>query len=168
MAKLYFRSPKFKLWNEILMVKIVDKDSSVSSGADASRSDTSAQELAALRNAISRLKDQHALELRQIEIASSKAELAMAHQLKQVGLQANAPTKGHASSHEQRGLLEKLLFRKNGRPCKPLRLLLFSNTGLPRSFAKRIVFHKNGAPRRCYLQWMKSSEYQQLPRAHQI
>jgi len=148
------------------MVKKIGKDSTIYSDEDAGGSDTSARDLAALQNTIERLKDQHALELRQIEIASLKAEFAMARQLKQVGLQANTPTTGVAFNNGQSGLLETLFFRKNGRPCKPLRLLLFSKKGRPRSFAKRIVFHKNGSPRRFFLEWMKSSEYQQLPDAH--
>jgi len=150
------------------MVKKIVKDSAIYSDEDAGRSDTSAHDLAALQNTIGRLKDQHTLELRQIEIASLKAEIAMARQLKEVGLQANTPMKGIGSNNEQSGVFETLLFRKNGRPCKPLRLLLFSSKGKPRSFTRRIVFHKNGSPRRRYLQWMKSSEYQQLPEAHRV
>ena len=56
----------------------------------------------------------------------------------------------------KRSLLEKLFFRIDGRPVKPLRRTLFHNSGAPRKMFHRLVFHRNGKPRRAFSRWLTS------------
>ena len=58
-----------------------------------------------------------------------------------------------------RSLLEKLLFRADGRPVKPLRRLLFHTSGAPRRSLRILVLHKNGTPRSAFAHWMGSAEH---------
>ena len=63
-----------------------------------------------------------------------------------------------------RSLWERLLFRPNGRPIKPLRRLLFHKNGKPRGIFRGLVLHEDGRPHKPFLMWMSSSDYRALPR----
>jgi len=56
----------------------------------------------------------------------------------------------------RRSLLEKLLFRTDGRPIKPLRRLLFHKSGEPRESFRFLVLHKNGKSRRAFSYWLNN------------
>jgi FkbM family methyltransferase len=58
----------------------------------------------------------------------------------------------------KRSLLEKLFFRVDGRPIKPLRRLLFHNSTKPRSLFRILVLRKSGKPRRAFSYWLNSGE----------
>ena len=64
-----------------------------------------------------------------------------------------------------RNLFERIFFRLDGRPVKPLRRLLFHTSGAPRRFLRVLVLHKNGAPRSAFARWMGSGEYLGLSNA---
>jgi FkbM family methyltransferase len=63
----------------------------------------------------------------------------------------------------QRKLVERMLFRPDGRPVKPLRRLLFRTSGKPRRLFRRVVHHKDGTPRKTFARWMQNQTF--LPRA---
>ena len=84
---------------------------------------------------------------------------------------------GHAESSieyvNRQKLIERLFFRSDGRPVKPLRRLLFHTSGAPRRFLRVLVLHKNGAPRSAFAHWMGSRGYLALrnavkPPGHQV
>jgi FkbM family methyltransferase len=56
----------------------------------------------------------------------------------------------------QQNLLERIFFRPDGRPVKPLRRVLFHTSGKPRRFFRRVVRHKNGTPRKAFARWVQS------------
>ena len=56
----------------------------------------------------------------------------------------------------QRKLLERLFFRYDGRPVKPLRRLLFHTSGKPRRLFRRLVLHKDATPRKAFARWMQN------------
>jgi FkbM family methyltransferase len=58
----------------------------------------------------------------------------------------------------KRSLLEKLFFRVDGRPIKPLRRVLFHNSTKPRSLFRILVLRENGKPRRAFSYWLNSRE----------
>ncbi len=64
-----------------------------------------------------------------------------------------------------RKLWEALICRKDGRPTKALRRLLFHNNGKPRGIFRRWVLDGYGKPRRVFRYWMASDVYLALPRA---
>ena len=68
-------------------------------------------------------------------------------------------------SRRARNLFERIFFRPDGRPVKPLRRLLFHTSGAPRRFLRALVLHKNGTPRSAFAQWMGSGEYLGLSNA---
>jgi hypothetical protein len=47
-------------------------------------------------------------------------------------------------SRRARNLFERIFFRPDGRPVKPLRRLLFQTSGAPRRFLRALVLHENG------------------------
>jgi FkbM family methyltransferase len=63
----------------------------------------------------------------------------------------------------QRKLGERMFFRPDGRPVKPLRRLLFHTSGKPRRLFRRVVLHKDGTPRKAFARWMQNQTC--LPRA---
>jgi FkbM family methyltransferase len=136
------------------------------------KAEESRAEIVALKDEIARLKEQHALEIRRQEISFLRNEHTLVLELKKFGMRFGVSASGTDSIrpmlYQERSMLGRLLFRWNGRPCKPLRLLLFARSGRPRRFAWRILFHKNRRPRRRYLQWMTSQDYQRQPWAHRV
>lgn len=124
------------------------------------REDDVSQEIAALHAEIERLKQAHTLELRQLEIASYKAEMKLATRCRHFQGSSRVGSAGHTERKKT------FFFRADGRPKKFLRLFLFAPSGRPRSLCKRIIFKKNGTPRPQYVTWMKSSKYQSLPKAY--
>lgn len=120
-------------------------------------------EIVALEEEIARLKEKHALELRRQEISFLRNESALVLKLKQAGIGLNDP-----STKDKRSALGRLLFRRNGRPRKPLRFLLFASSGKPRKITRRALFRRNGTPRKPFISWMRSHDYQRLPRAHRF
>ncbi len=62
----------------------------------------------------------------------------------------------------QRKLLERMFFRLDRRPIKPLRRLLFDASGQPRPLFRGVVLHKNGAPRRAFARWLRSETHRPL------
>lgn len=156
---------------------------------DAGFSRAQAEIIEALRAENIELMERHRLEIRRLEIASYQAELRLATHLRYVSQQLNEATARlsvlvaaeeariadecstvmpQVMTYGQRGVIGKLLFRRNGKPHKPLRLLLFSRSGRPRSFSRFLVINKNGMPRRRFRQWMLSSGYQNLPESVQF
>lgn len=73
---------------------------------------------------------------------------------------------GVPSEWQRRGVVGRLAFRKNGRPHKPLRLLLFRSSGRPRTLTRRLVLHRDGRLRGPFRQWMTSGAYLDLPDAY--
>lgn len=67
-----------------------------------------------------------------------------------------------------RSIWERLLFRRSGRPRKPLRVLLFHSSGKPRGIFRRWVLRRDGRVRKLFRIWMSSPSYQALPRAVRI
>ena len=63
----------------------------------------------------------------------------------------------------QRKLVERMLFRQDGRPVKPLRRLLFHTSGKPRRLFRRVVLHKDGSPRKAFARSVQNQTC--LPRA---
>lgn len=125
---------------------------------------------AKLQAEIIRLKAAHALELRRLEIASYKAELEMATRLRNAGLRADVVTVHNKDSsvllYSDRSALGKKLFRRNGRPTRLLRAVVFSASGKPRGLTRRLAFKKDGTPRAEYREWLESAAYQCLPEAY--
>ena len=58
---------------------------------------------------------------------------------------------------------ERLLFRRSGRPVRPLRRLLFHASGKPRGVFRAYVLSADGIPRRPFRRWMQSEDYRRLP-----
>jgi FkbM family methyltransferase len=79
----------------------------------------------------------------------------------------NELSKLQASVHYilNRSLLEKIFLRVDGRPIKPLRLLLFHNSNKPRRLFRILVLRKSGKPRRAFSYWLNSSERDHLRQA---
>ena len=73
--------------------------------------------------------------------------------------------KGDDRARSPRNLFQRIFFRLDSRPVKPLRRLLFHTSGAPRGFLRPLVLHKNGTPRSAFAQWMGSVEYLGLPNA---
>jgi hypothetical protein len=63
----------------------------------------------------------------------------------------------------QRKLVERMLFRPDGRPVKPLRRLLFHTSGKPRRLFRYVVLHKDGTPRKAFARSVQNQTC--LPRA---
>jgi FkbM family methyltransferase len=151
---------------------IFDQFVTVNCHSAAIEAEESRTEIIALKDEIASLKEQHAIGIRRQEISFLRNEHALVLELKKLGKRSDDYTSRtdriRPLLYDERSMLGRLLFRRNGRPCKPLRLLLFARSGRPRSFAWRILFHKNHRPRRRYLQWMTSQDYQRLPWAHRV
>jgi hypothetical protein len=150
---------------------------------DVGFSKTQAEIIEALRSENIELLERHRLEIRRLEIASYQAELRLAAHLRHASQQLNEATARlsiliaaeearamipQVMTYGERGAIGKLLFRRNGKPHKPLRVLLFSRSGRPRKFSRFLVINKNGMPRRRFRQWMLSPGYQRLPGAVQF
>lgn len=68
-----------------------------------------------------------------------------------------------------RPLWQRLLFRRrDGRPTRPLRRLLFHANGKPRGIFRDWVLQGDGRPRPAFRDWMASPAYQALPRAVRV
>ncbi len=61
-----------------------------------------------------------------------------------------------------RKILERVFFRSDGRPIRPLRRLFFHTSGKPRGIFRRLVLHKDGTPRRVFSRWMSGKDYLSL------
>jgi SAM-dependent methyltransferase len=59
----------------------------------------------------------------------------------------------------QQHLLERALFRHDGRPVKPLRRLLFHTSGKPRRLFRRIVLHRDATPRYIFGRWAQNQTF---------
>jgi FkbM family methyltransferase len=59
----------------------------------------------------------------------------------------------------QQKLIERMFFRPDGRPAKPLRRLLFHTSGKPRRLFRRVVLHKDATPRQAFARWMRNESY---------
>ena len=71
-----------------------------------------------------------------------------AHRLKnRMHAAAAVPPKTLTTGGRDRSWLNRLLFRPDGRPIKPLRWALFHSNGKPRGLFRRIVLKKNGTIR---------------------
>ncbi len=68
--------------------------------------------------------------------------------------------------YRRRSLLGRMLFRRDGRPTRGLRLALFHKNGAPRGIFRPWVIGKDGIPRKSLRQWMSSAEYIELPKAY--
>ncbi len=112
-----------------------------------------------------------ALEHQQSEAARLTAErdavrAALEHQQSEVVAELSgkiARTESVIDYVTQRKLVERMLFRPDGRPVKPLRRLLFHTSGKPRRLFRRVVLHKDGTPRKAFARWMQNQIC--LPRA---
>lgn len=56
----------------------------------------------------------------------------------------------------------RLLFKRSGKPKKPLRQMLFHSNGRPRGLFRSLVLHADRRPRSPFQEWMSSHEYQRL------
>lgn len=65
----------------------------------------------------------------------------------------------------QRSLPERLLFGRDGRPCRIIRQVLFHKNGKPRGMFRTWLLTPTGRPRRPFEFWMTSPAYRSLPRA---
>jgi hypothetical protein len=68
--------------------------------------------------------------------------------------------------YRQRSRLGRMLFRRDGRPTRGLRLALFHKNGEPRDIFRSWIIGEDGKPRRSLLQWMTCAEYLRLPKAY--
>jgi FkbM family methyltransferase len=55
-----------------------------------------------------------------------------------------------------RKVVERMFFRPDGRPVKPLHRLLFHTSGKPRRLFRRVVLHKDGTPRKTFARWVQN------------
>lgn len=62
-------------------------------------------------------------------------------------------------------LWERLLFRSNGKPKKPLRKLFFHKNGKPRGVFRKFIVTPDGVPKSPFFSWMNSPAYQELQAA---
>lgn len=128
------------------------------------------------------------LQFRRCEIASFKAELILAAQLRHANMEldrtharlrqvyeeleetsARLSAALEALAHVERGAIGWLFFHRNGKPRRLLRLILFTRSGRPRSLTRTVVLNKrNGKPRRRFRKWMMSEAYQRLPGAYHV
>ena len=65
----------------------------------------------------------------------------------------------------RRTISERLLFRLNGRPVRPVRRALFHKSGKPRGIFKTWVLDPEGNPRPKFKRWLESEAYKSLPGA---
>jgi hypothetical protein len=65
----------------------------------------------------------------------------------------------------RRSLPERLLFGRDGRPCRLIRQVLFHRNGKPRGMFKSWLLTPAGRPRAPFRFWMTSPAYRSLPRA---
>ena len=66
---------------------------------------------------------------------------------------------------KDRGVWERLFFRIDGRPIKPLRRILFHTNGKPRGIFRKRVLHTAGKPGTALHYWLTSRAYLALPHA---
>jgi SAM-dependent methyltransferase/glycosyltransferase involved in cell wall biosynthesis len=67
--------------------------------------------------------------------------------------------------YSQRSFIGRRLFRRNGRPIRGLRRVLFHNSGKVRGIFRSFVVSENGLLRKPLERWMMSDEYLALPKA---
>lgn len=132
-----------------------------------------ADQVAVLHEEVARLKEDHRLEIRRLEIAFFRTEFQFYANLNAMRQHPSEPEKSSEpenvpAPYVRETAIERLLFRRNGRPIKPFRRMLFSQSGRPRNTFKRLVFKKNGTPRRQFQQWLRSPAYQSLPGAYRF
>lgn len=111
-------------------------------------------DLVALRSALGAAGAE--LTARESLISDARRDLAAA-------FEENAKLKVELSFFD-RPLWQRLAFRRrDGRPTKALRKLLFNCSGKPRGLFRGWVLRSDGHPRAAFAVWMKSPQYQALP-----
>lgn len=114
-----------------------------------------AEVLARTRDSIDVLRDEFA-----IDRASHEREvitLQAAHAKEVMTLSGKlARAESFINYVTQRKLLERMFFRPDGRPVKPLRRLLFHTSGKPRRLFRHLVLHKDSTPRKAFARWMQN------------
>lgn len=105
---------------------------------------------------------QNRVETLHANIVPLTGEVEVLHQAFRGEVEALHRALGDLGDRLDRSPLERLLFRRSGRPIRPLRRVLFHVSGKPRGVFRRWVLDEQRKPRRAFRRWMSSPEYQML------